>query len=44
MKKDKKFEQPELIIIFFEDGSDIITSSGSEPTDIGGDNPWGDLY
>lgn len=40
----KKFELPELIIIYFEDdlATDIV-SSGQEPTDVGGDNPWDDL-
>lgn len=44
MINDKKYERPELIVIFFEDDSSIITASGDEPTDIGGDNLWSDLY
>ena len=40
----KRYEYPELVIMNFEDEmATDIPSSGEEPTDVGGDNPWSDL-
>ncbi len=43
MKKEKQFEKPVLEIMAFAN-EEIIRTSGEEPTDVGGDNPWSELY